>query len=79
MSFTVGEIDRETGILGHVGRDQPFLPAFPPGFPKIAVDLTGLDPTPEPGWVWLGGREFAPPQEDGDGGAEPQAPGEDGE
>jgi hypothetical protein len=62
----LGEIDRADGRLVHVA-EQPFLPEFPPDYRRAAVDLTGLDPMPEPGWVWLGpdgpggGRGFRPP------------------
>jgi hypothetical protein len=60
-SILMGEIDKATGLLVHVA-EQPFLPVFGEDYHHLAVDLTGLDPMPEVGWVWQGGRGFLPPE-----------------
>jgi hypothetical protein len=65
MAYDIAEITKESGTVACTAPGQPFVPAFPPGAPRLAVDVTGLDPMPGPGWLWLGGRDFAPPPEGG--------------
>jgi len=64
MEYTYAEIERETNIVRYIGA-APFMPDFGAAAAIYAVDITGMEPTPAPGWTYHPSTgEFAEPKEE---------------
>jgi hypothetical protein len=62
MQYTYAEIERETNAIRYIGT-APFVPDFGQAAPIYAVDITGMEPMPAPGWTYDPEiEEFAEPE-----------------
>jgi len=65
MEYTYAEIERETNIVRYIGA-APFMPDFGAAAAIYAVDITGVEPAPAPGWAYDPETgEFMEPETDG--------------